>query len=119
MKCGRFFPGLQRFDLHMAPGVIQVIVPAFAGSGVSEWALVNLRRVRPDTTSDSLLVAREGSASFKSKNSFRGDYIGVAYGEYVVHLTVGDNPAAVASAAVTLSAEDGTAAVTLSIGGSR
>jgi len=117
-KCGTFFPGLQRLDLNIAPGVIQVSVPAFDVPG-AEWAHITARALKQsDSTSETLLVASGGSASYKSKNGFRGDFIGLAYGQYVVYLTVGDEAvgnesAALISTSVTLSSEEEVAVVPL------
>jgi hypothetical protein len=115
-KYVEFFGGLQRLDLEIAPGIIHVIVPPFAAPDGSQWAQVNLRAKKWSSLSDTLATPG-GGVSFNPRNGFRGDYIGLLYGDYVISLTLGnDSPdtGAVVSVPVTLSAQDATVEVTLS-----
>ena len=111
-KCAEFHPGLQRFDLEVAPGVIQVSVSPIRTVPDSMWAQVHLRALRTEQPADDVLRTNGGGVSFKASDGFRGHYIGVAYGEFVLGLSVGNMP--VNASRVTLSATDPMAAVTLS-----
>jgi hypothetical protein len=118
-KCGKFSPGLRQLDLEVAPGVIHVTVPPFQHA-LGEWAEVDLRPKRSMTLHDTgLLVTQGGSASFKSKDGFQGDYIGIAYGDYVVSVILcgqgvcDEGTHRVVSAPLTISPDD--MSVTLSL----
>ena len=115
-KCGRFLPGLQRFDLAVAPGVIHVSVPPVSGATNSEWASVILRAPSAILTSalftpDGPLVAF-GSMMFHSRDGFEGDIIGVAYGDYTVELASDGDQSVRVSRRVTVTPEHPTTSVT-------
>jgi hypothetical protein len=112
----RFDSAVERLDLEIAPGVIQVVVPPFTSAPDSSWASVTLRPIKVQTVPDGVLSANGSSFGFKSKEGRRGNYIGLPYGEYEVFLTIDiDRDAAkVASARMTLSEGNEVASVTLS-----
>lgn len=106
-----------QWDFDIAPGAIQVIVPPFTTASGTQWAHVTLRGIRTDPPGDSL-VQPGGSATFKSKDGFRGVYIGQPYGELVVILSVGDHQSdatTVSSAPVTLTERDPVVEVTFPV----
>jgi hypothetical protein len=114
----QFDSAVERLDLEIAPGVIQVVVPPFTSAHDSSWASVSLRPIKVQAVPDGVLSTNGSSSGFKPKEGRRGNYIGLPYGEYEVSLTIGiDRDAAkVASARVTLSEGHEMASVTLSPG---
>ena len=79
-----------RWDFDIAPGTIQIVVPPFAARTPSGWAHVTLRPRGAYATPDSL-SATGGSATFKASEGFRGDFIGVPYGQFLLLLSAGDS----------------------------
>ena len=112
----QFDSAVERLDLEIAPGVIQVVVPPLTSAHDSSWASVSLRPIKVQAVPDGVLSANGSSFGFKPKEGRRGNYIGVPYGEYEVFLTIGtdQDAAKVASARVTLSEGNEMASVTLS-----
>ena len=106
-----------QWDFDIAPGAIQVVVPPFSTGNGAEWAHVRLNVVRTQA-SPADLVRTGGSATFKSKEGFRGTFIGVPYGEFIITLSVGDNQSdatKLSTAAITLTAPDPTVEVTFPV----
>ena len=96
--------------------VIQIAVPLLAGTAISPWVHVHVGLAKPVGCAIGLSVGRARRRDeFQTPRGFRADFIGLAYGEYVVYLSIGDNPAALIPAMVTLSPEQETVAVELSI----
>jgi hypothetical protein len=112
----QFDSAVERLDLEIAPGVIQVVVPPLTSAHDSSWASVSLRPIKVQAVPDGVLNANGSSFGFKPKEGRRGNYIGVPYGEYEVFLTIGtdQDAAKVASARVTFSEGNEMASVTLS-----
>jgi hypothetical protein len=124
-KCAPFAGGVQRFDVDFPPGIIRITVPAFAAQDGSEAATIELQFAgsaalaldqyrQQHSFSDSLLVAQGGRAGFRTRNGFRGDYIGVLSGDYVVSLIIGNNATPVMSVPVTVSDDKEIVELTLS-----
>jgi hypothetical protein len=106
-KCATFVTGLNRFDIEdveIPPGVLRIDVPAVADAPFGEF----LR----------LVVSADGQPYkwdpvFKPLRGIRGDYIAELNRKYTIELRPPDGSAALASAHVTLTAEQPVADVKL------
>lgn len=106
-----------QWDFDVAPGAIQVVVPPFSTGSGAQWAHVSLHLVRTHA-SPADLVRTGGSATFKSREGFRGTFIGVPYGEFTITLSEGDNQSGatkLSTAPVTLTARDPLVELTFSV----
>jgi hypothetical protein len=105
MKCGQFYPGLQRFDFDVAPGIIRVEVPPVPGAA-DVWSEIVVGRDR----------SRNGpSASFKLAPGFSGEFFAGGYGTYRITVQSGNFEKVLASSSVALTSDEPLANVNLPV----
>ena len=116
MKCESFQPGLQRFDIDVAPGVLHITIPPVDGADTATWDGIHIRPAHSARNrSDTVLDQPQNWISFKLRDGFRADYVGLPYGDYVVYVTVGDDPGARSVRYFSVSPEQESVSVELSI----
>jgi hypothetical protein len=116
-KCENTQPGLQqRLDIDVAPGILQIMVPAVERADSLTWDMIHIRPASKEIPPRDTLVAQQQSTlSFRLRDGYRADYIGLPYGEYDVYLTIGDDPTFRSLRRVSVTPEQETASIELSI----